>query len=423
MGHFNKMFLGLALGLGLTLPFSQTLAADSDTANDSDKTTSTSSKSLAERVKDLEKKLAAYQDGADRNFKQIHEQELRIHFNLYGDVEYVLSGPSKAFPNANSFLLGQTDLHLMGHYGPNLMFMSEDVVEFDGQDPSIDLERILVEYTFSDEFHLGAGRDHTCFGYWNRTFHHGAQLMTTIDRPFFLRFEDGGGSVPSHIVGVFAHGNFEIGGSSLKYEMNIGNGQSIGLESDGVSNITGAAFNLNPSGDNNNDKSFAGRLVFKPWSDKGLALGIAAVWNRYDVIAPSDLASNPLNFQGMGQVLLEGEVIYTDDNFEFLSEFYNFDNAIAGMPTQGSAKNLAFYIQAAYQITGDLKPYARVECLDVDPTDKYFLAMQQHNKTTYLLGLRYDLVSAASSIKVEGRAINDAGVTSTELATAWGFGF
>ena len=381
--------------------------------------------SLSERVSQLEKKLAAFEESSGQKFRQIQENELRLHFNLYGDVEYSVMGLSNAFPQANEFRLGQTDLHIMAQYGEHLSGMSEDVVEFDGQDPVIDLERIVVFYTVSDQLRLGAGRDHTAFGYWNRTFHHGAQLQTTIDRPFFLRFEDGGGSTPAHIVGLFANGTFDMGGSLLKYELNIGNGQSIGLVGDGAGNVAEAAFNLNPSGDNNTDKSFAGRLVFKPDAGGGLALGAAAVWNKYDVIPTADLVatSNPLVFTGLGQVLLEAEVIYTDENFEFLSEFYNFDNAVAGMPTQGSASNTAFYAQLGVQAAPDLKPYVRVENLTVDTTDPYFLAMGQSTKTVWLGGLRLDIVPVASSLKLEARFINANGVNATEVASAWGFGF
>ena len=129
----------------------------------------------------------------------------------------------------------------MGRYGDHLSFMVENVVEFDGQDPTIDLERVLVAYAFDDKLQIGAGRDHTAFGYWNRTFHHGAHLQTTIDRPFFIAFEDGGssgipskgGAVPSHFVGVFADGTFDLGASALKYELNVGNNGSISLNGDG----------------------------------------------------------------------------------------------------------------------------------------------------------------------------------------------
>ncbi len=392
-----------------------------------------SAKSLAQRVKDLEDQLSLYQQSTDQKFNQIHEDQLRLHFTLYGDDEYRVFGPSGFFPQQNGFYLGQTDLMIMAEYGPHLGAMVENVVEFDGQNPSIDLERTMIYYTFSDEFRLAAGRDHTAFGYWNRTFHHGSQFQTTIDRPFFLAFEDGGGSdqaykkagvVPNHIVGVFGYGTFGLGDSSLKYELNAGNNGTVGYNVDSNGNPTDSTINFNPSGgDTFNAKRLAARLVFKPQSDGGLALGVASVLSHYGTV-PGGIPNNQaLLFTDLAQLLLECEVIYTDDNFELLSEFYNFDDAIGWGSENGSAKNTAFYVQLAYQATADLKPYVRVENLTVDGSDPFFEAMAQSNQTVYMAGIRYDFVPVSSSLKLELHLIDDSGVNNTEVATAWGWGF
>ncbi|HUO57840.1 MAG TPA: hypothetical protein VMV05_06650 [bacterium] len=389
--------------------------------------------SLSERVGQLEKKLASYEESSDQKFKQVQEDQLRLHFNLYGDAEYRVFGPAANFPLEDGFYLGQTDLHIMAQYGAHLSAMSEDVVEFDGQEPSIDLERIVVFYTLSDQLRLGAGRDHTAFGYWNRTYHHGSQFQTTIDRPFFLAFEDGGGSdlpfkksgvVPNHIVGAFASGKFDLGSSSLGYELNVGNNGNIGLS---VDPVTGApvesSFNFDPEGDDFHSKRMAGRLVFKPDAGGGLALGLASVLNHYRVSADNAPADPSLAFSKLVQLLLEGEVIYTDENFELLSEFYNFDDNLGDGDAVGSANNTAFYVQIGYQVTPDLKPYFRVENLNVDANDAFFKAMLYSNETVYLVGLRYDIVPVVSSLKLEAHFINANGANATEVATAWGFGF
>jgi hypothetical protein len=360
-----------------------------------------------------------------------------LHFNLYGDAEYRVYGATANFPQQNGFYVGQTDLHIMARYGEHLSAMVESVVEFDGQDPSIDLERTVVYYSFSDELRLGGGRDHTAFGYWNRTFHHGSQLQTTIDRPFFLAFEDGGGSdqsfkkggvTPSHIVGLFGSGTLGLGSAALKYELNVGNNGNITLNGDGAGNPTDVAINFNPSGgDNFNAKRLAARLVLKPDANGGLAIGVASVLSEYAVV-PTDplLASNtslPPNmlFTDLAQLLMEGEVIY--DNFELLSEFYLFDDAVGGGSTSGSANNSAFYVQLAYQVAPDIKPYVRVENLYVDGTDPFFQATLWSNRTVYLVGLRYDIAPVVSSLKLEAHLINDSGTNYTELASAWSWGF
>jgi hypothetical protein len=45
------------------------------------------------------------------------------------------------------------------------------------------------------------------------------------------------------------------------------------------------------------------------------------------------------------------------------------------------------------------------------------------NQTVYLAGIRYDFIPVASSLKLELHLINNSGVNSTEVASAWGFGF
>ena len=409
--------------------------ADDSTAAAPAVTPAAAPKSVNDRLKDLEDRLSSDEDSTRQKFKQAAEDRLRLHFNLYGDGEYRVSGPSGSFPQQNGFYLGQTDLHIMAQYGPHLGAMVENVVEFDGQNPSIDLERTLVYYTFDDKLRIAAGRDHTSLGYWNRTFHHGSQFQTTIDRPFFLAFEDGGGSdqafkqggvVPNHIVGIFANGTFNLGGSSLMYELNVGNNGSVSVIGDGNGNPTkDSGINFNPSGgDNLNAKRLAARLVFKPESDGGLALGVASVLSRYSAINGTGDNFNPaLLFDDMAQLLLEAEVIYTDDKLEILSEFYNFDDAIGLGGQSGSANNFAFYAQLGYQATPDLKPYVRVEDLIVGGSDPFFTDLGYNDRKVYLAGIRYDIAPVVSSLKLELHLIENGGNESTEVATAWGWGF
>ena len=438
----KKRGIGFGLVLTVGLLLCGTFARADEMAGMDDKAKATAqpsavstpdSRSLNQRIKDLEDKLSSYQSTTDQKFQQIHEDQLRLHFSLYGDSEYRVFGPSGSFPQQNAFFLGQTDLHIMAQYGPHLGAMVENVVEFDGQNPSIDLERVMAYYTFSDQFRLAAGRDHTAFGYWNRTFHHGDQFQTTIDRPFFLAFEDGGGSdqaykkggvVPNHIVGLFGYGNFNLGASSLQYELNVGNNGNISYNLDGNGNPTDAAINFNPSGgDDFEGKRLAARLVFKPQSEGGLSIGVASVLSQYETV-PSAPPLNPAAaFNDLDQLLLEAEVIYTDDKLEFLSEFYNFNDALGWGTAQGSSKNTAYYVQLAYQAAPDLKPYVRVENLNVSGTDPFFLALASNDQSVYMAGVRWDFASLASSLKLELHLIRDSGVDSTEVATAWGWGF
>jgi hypothetical protein len=353
------------------------------------------------------------------------EDALKVQLGAFGDMDYQLLGSSHSFPAQNQFFLGDAALAVKGQYGDHIRLIDENLFEVNGPNPNLGFDRLLVTYIFSDQFHLSGGQDHTATGHWNRTHNYAAELQTTIDRPFFLKFEDDGGVVPSHIVGLTADGLFDLGTTSLKYEFNLGNSENILLTGNGGGQVAGAELNDNPPGDSTSGKSAAGRLVFKPWSDGGLALGVASYWNRYAAVAATtDMAGSPLLFSGLGQVILEGEVIYTDDQFDFLSEFYEFDDRISGLPTQGSSNNRAFYVQVDYQVVEDFRPYLRVENLTLDGTDPFFQAMQQQDKTLYLVGFRFDAVPKVSCLKLEGRLTQEAGnPNAIETDAQWAFGF
>src|SRR4029077_14099054 len=90
-----------------------------------------------------------------------------------------------------------------------------------------DLERLQVGYTFNDAFTLWLGRFHTPFGYWNTAFHHGQQLQTSILRPQMIDFEDRGGVLPVHTVGLWGTGATRAGDGKVAYDLYVGNGPTI----------------------------------------------------------------------------------------------------------------------------------------------------------------------------------------------------
>ena len=64
-------------------------------------------------------------------------------------------------------------------------------------------------------------------GVWNTAFHHGANLQTSINRPRFIDFEDKGGVVPAHGVGLLASGKTKLGVGKISYDVYLANGSHI----------------------------------------------------------------------------------------------------------------------------------------------------------------------------------------------------
>src|SRR5581483_12227611 len=189
------------------------------------------------------------------------ENDLKVQLGAFGNMDYRLLGNTHSFPVQNDFFLGDAALAVKAQYGDHLRLIDENLVEFSGNDLQIGVDRFLVTYIFSDQFRLSGGRDLTAIGHWNRTHNYAAQLQTTIERPFFLKFEDDGGVVPAHIMGLMAEGLFQLGSASLKYEFDLGNSETILLAGNG-GQPAGAELGSNPSGDPTSGKSTAGRLVF-----------------------------------------------------------------------------------------------------------------------------------------------------------------
>ena len=135
-----------------------------------------------------------------------------IPIRAFIDVGYARDKPDRT-GRRGGFGLGSVNLYMTPAIGERIKSIVELVFEQDEQGAlMVDLERVQIGFTFSDAFTLWAGRFHTPFGYWNTAFHHGAQLQTSVLRPRFLAFEDQGGILPSHSVGLLGSGALALAG-------------------------------------------------------------------------------------------------------------------------------------------------------------------------------------------------------------------
>ena len=141
----------------------------------------------------------------------------------FNDINFLASRKGNT---PNTFAIGQIDLFLSSSLTPVLNMIGEVVIEA-GEDNSIavDPERLLLQYSPSDMFSISAGRYHTSIGYYNAAYHHGNWFQTAIGRPFVFRFEDDGGILPVHGVGISAQGQIPSGRAGLRYVAEVSNGR------------------------------------------------------------------------------------------------------------------------------------------------------------------------------------------------------
>ena len=129
----------------------------------------------------------------------------RLLLRGYGDVGW---NASDLKGSKNSFALGQFNLFITSHLTDKVSFLSETVVEADQRtnEFGVDVERLELIYAVNDHLNLQFGRFHTAIGYYNTAYHHSAFMQTALGRPFLFAFEDGGGILPVHSVGMSATG-------------------------------------------------------------------------------------------------------------------------------------------------------------------------------------------------------------------------
>ena len=318
---------------------------------------------------------------------------LPIHGFL--DVGYAES--SKGQPKGAN--IGNLDFYLTPQLGSRVKALVELNFEVGEETGTVgtDIERMQLGYSFSDNFTLWLGRFHTPYGYWNTAFHHGAQIQTSVLRPQFLEFEDGGGILPAHTVGLWATGRIPVGRDRIEYDLYAGNGARIvGGESAMPGSLpTGGQLDMNLLGDDNHSLEFGGTAayVFRGALD-GLRLGVHGLSMGVDAYDQSNVAQAKTRVRMVG-----GFGAYQTDDWEALTEFYQFYNhdQFGG---SGSHNSWAGYVQIARSL-GQWTPYLRGERANFDQHDSYFAALDGGGSYSRgALGLRFDL-TPATALKLE----------------------
>jgi hypothetical protein len=297
-----------------------------------------------------------------------------MKFNGFTDVQYHVSNRKG---EKNSFALGQFDLSITSRLSEKLSMLAE--LNFEANDRNqfgVDLERMLLQYKMNDHFKLDVGRYHTAIGFYNTAYHHGSWFQTAIDRPFMFAFEDEGGILPLHNVGLSMSGQIPSGRLGLRYIAEIGNGRTSRSSLDeAVQDVV----------DENNGKAFNLGLIARPDWLPGLQAGVSVYRDRLE----------PEGLPKMGQTIMAVHVVYLGRTFELLNEGIVVRHATAGI--QRSSNTTSFYTQVARKF-GDFQPYVRYQYINAPANEPIFKDVGRRNGPS--LGLRYDL-SEFAAFKVQ----------------------
>ncbi len=337
-------------------------------------------------VAEQSKAIAALQDSIAQISAGLNQKGGDTGVPLHGFAD-VGAGWSKGDDpvKLRGFNGGLLDIYLTPQFSDRTKGLIEMAVEY-GQDghAALDLERLQLGYTVNDSLTLWAGRFHTPMGLWNTSYHHGANLQHSITRPRFIGFEDTGGILPAHSVGVWGSGKTNLGSGKFSYDAYVANGPSI----------EGRNLNYRAFTDDNAGKQLGLNLAYLPGGAlTGLTVGVHALTSTVNAYDTTGTAINSTKLRMTGAY-----VGYDENDWEALAEYYHFANSdVAGGPTRSSD---AWFAQVGRSF-GALTPFVRFENASLNKQDNYFSSQdsgRSYSRTA--AGLRYAL-DAKSSFKVE----------------------
>jgi hypothetical protein len=286
--------------------------------------------------------------------------------NIRGFGDVTLHGDTGK-GDTTSFSLGQLDLFITSDISEKFKFLSEVVFEA-GSDNifGVDLERYLLQYSPNDYFNVSAGRYHTAIGYYNTAYHHSTWLQTATGRPFLFQFEDAGGILPIHNVGVSVTGVIPSGSLGLHYVAEVGNGRAS--SSPNVEPVQNTV-------DENNIKAFNLGFYFRPTAVRGLQAGVSVYHDGL----------RPIASPAISETIVAAHAVIVRPNFQWLNEALVIRHAPDG--TSRVFDTPGFYSQISKRF-GSYWPYFRYQYVNAADAEPVFPQVRRQQGPS--LGVRYD---------------------------------
>jgi hypothetical protein len=286
-------------------------------------------------------------------------------------------------PVHNTFQFGEFDLFISSRLSNSISFLSEVVLGADASNFwGLDVERAQLSYKPSQYLQLSAGRMHTAMGYYNTAFHHGTWFQTATGRPYMYYFEDSGGILPVHIVGVEAAGLIpKTGKWNAHYVAEVGNGMSslfIGqpIVAQPVQNFLS----------DKNHKAFNIAGYIRPEWLSGLQIGV----NYYND------ERVPPSIPHVHNAIPGAYLVYITPSFEFMNEFeLQRDRSVGSSITYNTPLG---YTQISHKLGKYYRPYFRWQEVNVPANDPLYPTVGRYEGPS--VGLRMDFTDFAA-LKVQ----------------------
>jgi hypothetical protein len=307
------------------------------------------------------------------------EPQLSIH--LFADVRF---SATDSLGSKNGFSLGQFDLFAHSELSDNLSVLTEATLTALPKNTfNTKLERLLLTFSPSNHFSAAVGRFHTGVGYYNAAYHHGTWFQTAVGRPLVFAIDGDIGVVPIHTLGVSTTGEIPSGALGLRYVAEVGSGRA------GQSSAAAAP---QPSLSDNNTPAFNLALIARPEHVDGLQLGVSLYRDR--------LTLTDTTKAGIDETIGAAHALYKTDAVELLGEMLVFKRSPRS--TLPAVTSRGYYAQASRRV-GPVRPYVRVDYLDIPRTDPLFGFLGRRAGPTF--GARYDF-EAFAALKLQASHLN-----------------
>jgi hypothetical protein len=321
------------------------------------------------------------------------------------DLNFLAGSPANPLqfplgvPSHTTFQLGEFDLFVTSKLSEDLSFLAEMVVAADQKNEiGVDLERLQLTYKVSPFFEVSGGRYHTAIGYYSTAFHHGTWFQAATGRPFMYYFEDSGGILPVHNVGVTTTGLVPgTGSTGLHWIAEVGNGRSSSNEGKPVQDFQS----------DRNAKSTNVAAYIKPAWLEGLQTG--ANW-YHDRLYPDSATRVNQNIMGV-------YAVYITPDWEFMNEAVRLRNEIDASGQRFDSTLM--YTQLSRRF-GPVRPYVRFQNVSSPVGDPVNIFIGKYEGPS--VGVRYDITTYAA-LKAQYNRLYQNGPTTNGLDIQVAFTF
>jgi hypothetical protein len=302
-------------------------------------------------------------------------------------------------PAHNTFQAGEFDLFVSSKISDHLDFVGEMVFGWDQTNYlGVDIERYQLTYKQSEYLQVSGGRYHTAIGYYNTAYHHGTWFGTAEGRPFMYYYEDSGGLLPVHNVGITATGLVPGTGSwHLHWVAEGGNGRSSSNAGQPVQNFLA----------DRNHKSYNLAFYVRPEWAHGWQMGGSYYRDKL----------SPEGMPRVGQTITSAYAVLVGSKWEFLNEAVLLTNKEDGVAAP--FRTPLMYTQLARSF-GKYKPYFRYQYVNSPGNDPINVYTDRYQGPS--VGVRWDF-SDFAAFKLQYNRLDQRMATSNSINAQMGFTF